>query len=79
MADGAGVAAARAQQAGLRQDRIPQLPREEGKREEKRNPETYAQQHHSWELVLCNKGPVSGPELQAFKTAATDLGETAGI
>lgn len=31
------------------------------------------------ELGLCNKGPVSGLELQAIKTAATDLGETAGI
>lgn len=28
---------------------------------------------------MCNKGPVSGPELQAIKTAATDLRETAGI
>lgn len=28
---------------------------------------------------MCNKGPVSGWELRAIKTAATDLGETAGI
>lgn len=45
----------------------------------KREAQRHTQQHHSWELGLCNKGPVSGWELRAIKTAATDLGETAGI
>lgn len=55
--------AAQVHQAGFHPYRIPQLPREEGEREEKGNSETYTQQHHSWQLILCNKGPVSGPEL----------------
>lgn len=79
MAAGAVLPAARTQQAGSHQHRIPRLPKEEGEREEKRSSETHTQQHHSWELGLCNKGPVSGSELQAIKSAATDPGETAGI
>lgn len=45
----------------------------------KREAQRHTQQHHSWEPGLCNKAPVSGSELRAIKTAATDLGETAGI
>lgn len=70
--------AAQVQQAGFHQHRIPQLPGEEGERR-KRETQRHAQQHHSWELTSCNKGPVSGPGLRAIKTAATDLRETAGI
>lgn len=64
--------AAQVQQAGFHQHRIPWLPGEEGERR-KRETQRHAQQHHSWELTLCNKGPVSGPGLWAIKTAATDL------
>lgn len=54
------------------QHRIPWVPGEESERR-KRETQRQAQQHHSWELTLCNKGPVSGPGLWAIKTAATDL------
>lgn len=78
MAAGAVLPAARTQQAGSHQRRIPRLPKEEGEREEKRSSETHTTASFM-ELGLCNKGPVSGWELRAIKTAATDLGETAGI